>query len=622
MRYDPGFIEKVGEANNIIEIVSQYTELKARGQQYVGLCPFPDHNEKTPSFSVSETRQLYHCFGCKKSGNIFTFLETYNGFSFVEALEYLAARAHLKMPESSNNSSPGKECSMDQKQQMFRVNKLAADFYHQKLKSLPKEHRLNTYLKKRHLTNEMIKEFSIGYAPEAWDELTSHLNKKKTPSPLSEKSGLIRKNKKGGYFDLFRDRLMFPIVSIESHVIGFGGRVIKEGEPKYINSPESYIFKKGQNFYGLDKSIRFIRSEDQVFVVEGYMDFLALYSQGIKNVVATLGTALTEKHVRLLKRWTKNIILIFDGDEAGQRAAQGSLIQFFKENLSPGILLLPEKMDPDDFIHNFGREEFLKKVQGAEDLFLNLTRTWLANDRGQPADKIRFLDKISPLLKSLKDPRLLQMYIQELAPHLNESPKKLYSWVMMGREKLSRTINPTAPGTPLEPENSLPTRVSLDGATEDELVLLGLSLKSLKYMDFFVTQQGLDYLNHKKLKQVFSQAVSKYRQEPKNFDKLANWVLSKIENPEKITSLVNISSDTEYLSSGENFQDKNFNHDENLLKGCLFHIKDRYLRQQAAILVEEMKLDHTDTKLERFMKIQNDRKALEKLKNTPLGDNQ
>ncbi len=617
MRYDPDFIEKVMEANNIIDIISQYTELKIRGRQHTGLCPFPDHNEKTPSFSVSETKQLYHCFGCKKSGNIFTFLENYNGFSFTEALEYLATRAHLEMPENKNSTDRNKNYNKDQKQKMLKANKLASEFYYKKLKSLPKEHKIHTYLKKRHLSPEVVKEFSIGYAPEAWDGLINHFNEKKISLSLIEKSGLIRKNKNGGYFDLFRDRLMFPIFSIENHVIGFGGRIINHGQPKYINSPESDVFKKGRNFYGLDKSIKFIRSEDQVFVVEGYMDFLAFYSQGIKNVIATLGTALTDRHIHSLKRWTKNIILLFDGDEAGQLAAQRSLTLFFKENLSPKILVLPEKMDPDDFIHKFGREDFLKKARTSKDLFLNLAKTWLNSYKEQPADKIHFLDKISPILKSLRDSRLLQMYIQELAPLFNESPKKLYSWVMAGGKKPFEVKKPITSKISMESEpqslkNSLPSRISLDGAKKDELILLGLSLKSSKYMDFFINQEGLDYLNHESLKQVFSQAISKYRQEPKNFDKLATWVFSLIEKHEEITNLTNILSNNE-----------DFNQEENHLKKCFIRIKDRYLQRQGAILAGEMKLDPTDTKLEQFVKIQNDRKeALEKLKNISLGESQ
>ena len=544
MALDSNFIEKVREANNIVDIIGQHTELKLRGQNYMGLCPFPNHKEKTPSFSVSEAKQLYYCFGCKKSGNIFNFLEDYSGFSFLEALEHLALRANLELPKNQRVSSPGTPFSKDQKQQMFKVNQLALGFYHQKLKNLPKGHKLHSYLEKRHLTDDLIDKFSIGYASESWDELCTYLNKNKVSTFLAEKLGLIRKNKRGGYFDLFRDRLMFPIFSVQGHVIGFGGRIIEQGEVKYINSQESEVFKKGQGFYGLNQSFGAIRSEDQVFVVEGYMDFLALYSKGIKNVVASLGTALTQKQVRLLKRWTNNIVLLFDGDSAGQMAAKRSLIQFFKENISPKTLLLPENMDPDRFIHDFGREKFLKKALSAEDLFLKM---WLSDYKGDPASKIQFIDEISPILNSLKDKRLLEMYLQQMAPHLAETPEKLLSWLKKSKpSRVSQKENlmeaqKESSGSSLE---EFPLRICLEGAKEDELSVFALCLKLSKYMDFSVDQGMEKSLTHGGLREIFSQLVNKYRQEPENFDKLASWVLLRIKNHEKITILVNLLSES------------------------------------------------------------------------------
>lgn len=604
MRYDQNFIEKVRDANNIVEVIAQYTDLKSRGHQHMGLCPFPDHNEKSPSFSVSESKQLYHCFGCKKSGNIFTFLETYSGFSFVEALEYLAGRAHIEMPKEESSQGYRPNVSKDQKQNMFRANKFAAVFYHQKLKTLPSNHKLHAYLKKRNLTPELIEEFRIGYAPEPWDELVKFFVEKKVPTQVSQKLGLIRQNKKGGHFDLFRDRLMFPIFSIDSNVIGFGGRIIDQGQPKYINSVESDVFKKGSSFYGLDKSAKHIRSEDQVFVVEGYMDLLALYSHGIKNVVATLGTALTEKHVRLLKRWTKNIVLLFDGDQAGQTASERSLIHFFSHDLLPQVFKLPEGKDPDDFVSEFGKNTFVEKAKASEDLFLSLVKSWLRDYSNKPKQKIEFVDKVAPFLKALSDQRLIQMYLEEISQHLNEDPKKVYSWVMGAKTpKIAPQVEAPAPAPVLE------KKLSLEGVAQDELVLLGLSLKSLKYMDFFVKQQGVDFLGHEDLKRIFSQVVAKYGQEPENFDKLSHLVVSRVKNPEKIVNLINISSVDEVSEK-----------DENLLKECFIRVKDRFLQGQAALLVTQMKNEPDDEKLERFVNIQNDRKALKELKNTPLGD--
>lgn len=606
MRFDDQFIEKVVEANNIVEVLGQYTELKGRGDQYMGLCPFPDHNEKTPSFSVSESKQLYNCFGCKKGGNIITFLKDYSGFSFVEAIEYLANKAHIELPKENEKSDEIKSKGRrDLKNNMFRANKFAAVFYHQKLKALPSHHKLIEYLKKRNLTDEIIEEFRIGYAPEAWDELVTFLQNKKVPTDISENLGLIRKNKNGGYFDLFRDRLMFPIFAIDSEVVGFGGRIIDQGQPKYINSHESEVFKKGQSFFGLDKSTKYIRSEDRVFVVEGYMDLLALYSRGVRNVVATLGTALTESHVKLLKRWTKNIVLLFDGDQAGQVAGERSLIHFFKHDLLPQVFRFPDGQDPDDFITEKGKEGFLEAMEKSQDLFLSQMNVWMEGYRGQPKDKIEFVDKVAFFVKALQDKRLIQLYVEELGRRLNEDPNKVYRWIFTG-EKAAVSAPRDLKESPAKASEAF---LNLDGATEDELVLLGLSLKSLKYMNFFIENEGVETLNHNDLKDLFSQVVAKYGQEPGNFDMLAHLVVSRVKDPEKIVNLINISSDDEVVAR-----------DEELLVECFKRVKDRYLQRKARRLVAEMKNEHSEDKLERFVNIQEQRKALKELNKSALGE--
>ncbi len=607
MRFDESFIEKVVDANNIVEIISQYTDLKARGDQHMGLCPFPDHKEKTPSFSVSESKQLYNCFGCKKAGNIITFLKDYNGFSFVEAIEHLASRAHIDLPkpEETKQNPRGRRTPPDEKKSMLRANRVAAVFYHQNLKKLPDNHKVKAYLKKRNLRDEIVEEFRLGYSPEPWDELTKHLQSKGAPIKITEKLGLIKRNSKGGHFDLFRDRLMFPIFAIDSEVIGFGGRIIDQGQPKYMNSVDSPVFKKGQSFYGLDKAAKFIRMEDRVFVVEGYMDLLALYSNGIKNVVATLGTALTENHVRLLKRWTQNVVLVFDGDQAGQTASERSLVQFFKHDMMPQIFVLPEGMDPDDFVNEKGRERFIEKAKDSEDLFLNRLKTWMKGYRGQPKDKIQLIDQISPLLQALKDNRLKQLYIEEVARRMSEDPRKVYSW-LKGAKVAPKREEP-APEPPKKEASK--DMVSLDGVAKDELVLLGLSLKSPKYMNFFESHGGLESITPEKLKELFTQVVAKYRQEPSSFDKLAHLVVSQVKNPEKIVSLINISSPND-----------GSDRDEETFKECFNQVRDRYLQRKAEEMLVELKSDPSDDKLERFVNIQNERKALKELIKSPLGE--
>lgn len=605
MKYDQDFIEKVRDANNIVDVISQYTELKGRGHQHMGLCPFPDHNEKSPSFSVSESKQLYHCFGCKKSGNIFTFLESYNGFSFPEALEYLAGRAHIEMPKEENpQAQPQRKVSRDLKNNYFRANKFAAVFYHQKLKSLPKNHKLNAYLSKRGFTSEIIDELRIGYSPEAWDELAKYFQEKKVPTKIGEDLGLLRKNKQGGYFDLFRDRLMFPIFSLDGEVVGFGGRIIDQGQPKYINSVESEVFKKGKTFYGMNLSSKHIRTEDRVFVVEGYMDFLALYSRGITNVVATLGTALTENHVKLLKRWTKNVVVLFDGDQAGQTAAERSLSNFFTQDLAPQILVLPEGLDPDDYLTKFGVDSFKKQAEKTEDLFLSLLNQWMKDFKGQPNDKIQLMDQVTPLLSQLTDTRLLQIYVDEIAQRILETPQRVFQWMKADNRKARPQTK-----APEVPQREIVKKVSLSGVAKDELVLLGLALKSPKYLEFFREQEGLEALSHSDLKEIFAQILAKYGQEPGNFDKLAHLVVARVDDPEKIVNLINISS-----------QEESEERDENALKECLIQVKDRYLKRELSILTAQIKNGPSTEKLEQIVNINKSRKNLIDIKNTPLGE--
>ncbi|MEK6554521.1 MAG: DNA primase, partial [Bdellovibrionota bacterium] len=326
MSFSKEFIEKVRDANNIIDIISEFTTLKRTGSGYMGCCPLPGHNEKSPSFSVSEAKQVYHCFGCQRKGNIFTALQELKNYSFPEAIEYLADRANISIPRDEAKSTMTIEAKST-KETMLKLNKAAAAYYHNNLLDLSMDHPVRQYCARRGLTEEIIRKFHIGYATDEWEGLRRHLMNLKAPVPLAEKLGLLRPRKTGeGSYDLFRNRLMFPIQNHKEEFVGFGGRVLSdEDQPKYLNSIESEVFSKGQTFYGFHESSKHIRAEEGVLVVEGYMDFLALYVAGIQNVVATLGTALTASHAKLLKRSTHNVVILFDGDAAGQRAAERSL---------------------------------------------------------------------------------------------------------------------------------------------------------------------------------------------------------------------------------------------------------------------------------------------------------
>ena len=419
MRFDPTFIEKVREANNLIDIISRYTQLKGSGNRHMGLCPFPDHNEKTPSFSATESQQLYHCFGCKKSGNIFHFVQEMQGLSFVESVEFLANKASIPLPVVDNFEPKEFQKQKEKTNQSYKLLERIAKFYQEQLLKLPEAHPAKLYCTKRNM-----QEFHIGFAPDSWDSLLQYLNKIKAPQSLAETLGLLKKRKSGeGLYDQYRNRLMFPIVNQTQHFVGFGGRVLDDSLPKYINSSESLVFKKSNIFYGLDQSAKYIRTKGYVIIVEGYMDFIALYSRGVKNVVATLGTALTPQHAKLISRYTSKLVLLFDGDNAGQTAARKSLKILLEAKLLPKAVVLPNKMDPDDYITNHGAEEFQKQVAESEDLFFVVMKEKLKNYSGAATEKVFIVEEMAPLMQAVKHRGLKELYLRELSDRLQVTEK-------------------------------------------------------------------------------------------------------------------------------------------------------------------------------------------------------
>lgn len=346
-------INQIKERVNIIDVVSDYLPLKKAGVNYKGLCPF--HSEKTPSFTVSEEKQIFHCFGCGAGGNAITFLMKANGMTFPDAVAELAKRAGVVIPKPERGSTD----KGDRLDALYKINEAAASFYHRLLRESGKA---RGYLEKRGLAEETINDYGLGYGGDGWDSLFRFLSQKGYTLPLAEELGLIIPKKSGGYYDRFRCRILFPIFDISGRVIGFGGRSMDGSEPKYLNSPESVLFKKSESLYGLSAAKRWIRDADEALIVEGYMDLLSLHQAGVKNSVATLGTALTSGHLRLLKRFTGDIVTVFDADQAGVKATLRSLDLFLTEGIKARVLPMPEGHDPDTFVREIGGEEFGKKV--------------------------------------------------------------------------------------------------------------------------------------------------------------------------------------------------------------------------------------------------------------------
>ena len=316
MKFSPTFIDRVCEANDLVDVVSAFTNLKSRDlNQFQGRCPFPSHNDSSPSFSVSRSKQIYRCFGCGKSGNIFTFLKDYHGLSFPDSVASLARRAGIELPKNKKEKEDQDyQKHKKEKEELYEIQKIALEFFQKNLTVLPAEHPVHSYIKTRGITPASLKSFKIGYAPKDWNQLCEKIKAKGLSMSLASQSGLIKKGDKA-YYDVFRHRLMFPIFSAIGECIGFGGRSLdKDSHPKYINSSNSPIFHKGKNpYHGPTLTLPFLREKNQVLLVEGYMDLIQLYQAGIKNVLATLGTALTEDHCKSIKKSCQKVVLFFDG---------------------------------------------------------------------------------------------------------------------------------------------------------------------------------------------------------------------------------------------------------------------------------------------------------------------
>jgi DNA primase len=627
MKFSPEFIEKVRDANNLVDIISQYTQLKPTGSGLMGRCPFPDHQEKTPSFSLSEIKQVYHCFGCHKKGNIFTFLQNYQGLSFPETIEYLANRAGIPMPEKNSDFNEVQDRAQERKKLLARVNKLAHAYFMDQLKSAPASHPVKAYIAKRGLRLETLEAFQMGYATAEWEGLVRFLESKGVPLDLVEEARLskARTAGKSGHYDIFRDRLMFPILNPMGEPVAFGGRIIEQGEPKYLNSPETPVFVKGKILYGLAQTARYIRTEDQAIIVEGYMDLIALYQAGIHNVAATMGTALTPDHGRLLKRMTKNVVVLFDGDSAGQEAAERSLPILLAADLHPKGLTLPCNMDPDDFVKQEGVAALQELISKAPDLFALILQRWMEDYRGEASQKVRLCDQIKPVLDGVPDPRLRDLYVQEAARRMTVPANWLKEALWGSATKKSELQNPTshqrresgpvstkppykAATNPPEAssENSPPKTVPnpprfiLKGAARPEVLLLSLVLKSRANFEVFL-QEGLsENVSHPAIAEILKKATDVYRQDPNKFDKLTSLLVSFVDLPEAL-----------FMSDG-NLESFDEDSERKLLKDCFKKVRDNSLRQQAKNLARDMMTEPSSEKMEQIMKIQRNRHTLNK----------
>ncbi|HCG53014.1 MAG TPA: DNA primase [Betaproteobacteria bacterium] len=434
------FIQQLLGRLDIVEVVDRHVKLKKAGQNYSACCPF--HSEKTPSFSVSPTKQFYHCFGCGAHGTAISFLMEYNGMGFREAVQELAEGVGMSMPEEANHEQSIEKARVSAT--LGEVMTAAMQFYRRQLKT---SITAVDYLKGRGLTGEISAKFGLGYAPDDWQGLKGAVEDY-TTSALRD-CGLVIDSDEGRRYDRFRDRVMFPILDQRGNVIGFGGRVIGKGEPKYLNSPETPLFEKGRELYGLFHAKRAIRDENTVIVVEGYMDVVALAQSGVENAVATLGTATTPMHVEKLLRLADNLVFCFDGDKAGQRAAWRALEQalpVIQDGKEVRFLFLPAEDDPDTFVRQRGKEAFLTELKNAKPLSVFLLDELRSQvDPTSDEGKARLMTLAKPLIGQVTAPALALMLRRKLADEIGLSAIEIERVVPLSAQ-IGQVTNATRPG--------------------------------------------------------------------------------------------------------------------------------------------------------------------------------
>lgn len=407
--YSDELIEEVRSRNDIVDVIGGYVRLKKKGSTYFGLCPF--HNEKTGSFSVSPNKQMYYCFGCGAGGNVFTFLMQYENFTFGEAMQSLADRVGIELPQQEMTSAQRREA--DRRTRLLEINKEAAKYFYTLLRS-PRGQKAYQYFKKRELSDETMQKFGLGYSDQYSDDLYRYLRKKGYDDDILKDSGLITIDEVRGGHDKFWNRAMFPIMDVHNRVIGFGGRVMGDGEPKYLNSPETRIFDKSRNLYGLN--IARTTRKSQLLLCEGYMDVIALHQAGFDNAVASLGTALTSGHANLLKRYTKEVYLTYDSDGAGVKAALRAIPILKEVGIVTKVINMRPYKDPDEFIKALGAEEYQKRIDEAENSFLFEIRIMQENyDMNDPESKTAFYNEIAQKLLGFSEELERNNYIEAVA---------------------------------------------------------------------------------------------------------------------------------------------------------------------------------------------------------------
>ncbi|HCV3554473.1 TPA: DNA primase [Staphylococcus aureus] len=424
MRIDQSIINEIKDKTDILDLISEYVKLEKRGRNYIGLCPF--HDEKTPSFTVSEDKQICHCFGCKKGGNVFQFTQEIKDISFVEAVKELGDRVNVAVDIEATQSNSNVQIASDDLQ-MIEMHELIQEFYYYALTKTVEGEQALTYLQERGFTDALIKERGIGFAPDSSHFCHDFLQKKGYDIELAYEAGLLSRNEENfSYYDRFRNRIMFPLKNAQGRIVGYSGRTYTGQEPKYLNSPETPIFQKRKLLYNLDKARKSIRKLDEIVLLEGFMDVIKSDTAGLKNVVATMGTQLSDEHITFIRKLTSNITLMFDGDFAGSEATLKTGQNLLQQGLNVFVIQLPSGMDPDEYIGKYGNDAFTTFVKNDKKSFAHYKVSILKDEIAHnDLSYERYLKELSHDISLMKSSILQQKAINDVAPFFNVSPEQL-----------------------------------------------------------------------------------------------------------------------------------------------------------------------------------------------------
>ena len=534
-------IEEIKNAADIVEVISDYVLLKRTGKNYSGLCPF--HAEKDASFTVSPSKQIFHCFGCNTGGNVFNFLIRHDGISFPEAVRLLARRYGIDLPARKMSRAMHEQIS--EREKLFAINRMAMEYYHHNLLHDTYGKQAMAYLQKRAMDPSIIERFQLGYARSTWDGLRNYLQKKRVPMNLMEKSGLVIPRKSGsGYYDRFRERIVFPIHNLNKQVIGFGGRVLDASLPKYLNSPETPVYSKSKSLYGVHLARNMCRDTRTLYIVEGYFDLLALHQYGVENAGATLGTALTTEHIRMIKGFAEKVILVFDADDAGIQASLRSVGIFIEKGMEARVMLLPKGHDPDSYMREFGIDAFNETVTKSRSIITFIMES-AQKKYGLSVDgKMRIIDELKIPLASIQDMTARETYIKEVSEHLGVKEYSLNDKVneavaaIQKTDKTSRSRSADRFQQPLHPARSLKDngRKQISG-TRLERQILAMMLQYPEILPDIIQDRVLDHFVTESLKSIGELILSTKKEN----DRCVSNLLSVVDDDEKRNILASLS---------------------------------------------------------------------------------